>query len=330
MTDDELDALIDTTRLQVEAEIVAERACVQPDFAAMVARARERNPEVVSDAWLSDADRLAPIVELSEADAAVADAGFDALIHDARELAERDVAARRQAAIPAFARPAKPRRTRWLPHIGLAAALLLLAFALPTLLERFVDAARSEATTGNQAEFRKRESEPLRARPRGEPIRSTPSPQEAVVVPEPEPSEPPEPPPLPEPAPEPIEERKPSKAEQILALDQEAQRRWEQGELEAAAEAYRAIVKLAGRSRHADLAYGDLFTLARQQGDEAGEVALWREYLDEFPKGRFADDARAGLCRRAADEQLQGCWQAYLDDFPSGVHRRSAERALEP
>ncbi len=47
-----------------------------------------------------------------------------------------------------------------------------------------------------------------------------------------------------------------------------------------------------------------------------------------FPRGRYADDARAGLCRRAASDERDACWQQYLTDFPAGVHRPQAERAL--
>ena len=81
-------------------------------------------------------------------------------------------------------------------------------------------------------------------------------------------------------------------------------------------------------SRAADLSYGDLFTLARQRSGPAQEQALWREYLAAFPRGRYADDARAGLCRRAEPDERAACWQQYLTDFPAGVHRPQAERAL--
>jgi hypothetical protein len=147
----------------------------------------------------------------------------------------------------------------------------------------------------------------------------------------------PMPPPQPEAQPETQPETQPhadtaktrSLDERVAALDDEAQRQWAAGELEAAEEAFRAIIKLAGRNRHADLAYGDLFTLTHQRKDDQAELELWREYLRRFPKGRFADDARAGLCRRGPEAERTSCWQAYLRDFPDGVHRRSAERALE-
>jgi len=44
-----------------------------------------------------------------------------------------------------------------------------------------------------------------------------------------------------------------------------------------------------------------------------------------FPEGRFADDARAGLCRRDASDR-PACWRAYLEAFPEGSYRAQAER----
>lgn len=113
-------------------------------------------------------------------------------------------------------------------------------------------------------------------------------------------------------------------------LDAEAHAAWRRGDLAAAESAFRAIVTRAGRGKLADLAYGDLFTLARQKKAPAREVALWREYLRTFPRGRFADDARAGLCRRAAEgDERRACWDAYLQAMPEGAHRGQARRELE-
>lgn len=92
---------------------------------------------------------------------------------------------------------------------------------------------------------------------------------------------------------------------------------------------FRRLAKRAGSARLGDLAYGDLFTLARQTRSPRKEVELWREYLGHFPRGRFADDARAVLCRRAGAEAQARCWQRYLDDMPKGAHRTQAQRVID-
>lgn len=352
MSDDQLERWIGEARERIETDIASERIRVVPDFAAMVALAHERAPQDVPSAWVSEAELLAPVVDLRtrESEALLPEDDLDALLGEARELAEHDVAARRLGPIPSFV-PAPalglhpPQallggRGRTLVTIGLvAAALIGLAFALPSLFDRFVDAARSEATNKNQAEFQDRGEGPESAElapPRMERSDSSAAHGEAIAVPEASAS-PAELDALPEPAPRARTKSDaanapalagPSLDERVAALDDEAQRRWAAGELEAAEEAFRAIIKLAGKRRHADLAYGDLFTLTRQRKDEAAELALWREYLERFPQGRFADDARAGVCRRGPTDAREACWQAYLNDFPSGVHRRAAERAL--
>lgn len=339
MTEDELDLMLTDVRVQIAADIEDERGSVVPDFAAMIAAAHQHDPEHLPIAWLHEAEALAPVVDLRAREpefARVADERLDALIGEARVAAERDVADRRLAAIPAFAPPlgvVQPRR--WV-MLTIAAAVVGLAVALPRLLDRSVDAARSEATNKNQAEFQDRlrggiEAEPV---PRMERVDRGDESGEAINMTDIHKGTP-----LPDP-PRAIEReadadadapaRARSLAERVAALDDEAQRLWAAGELEAAEEVFRTILELAGRSRPADLAYGDLFTLTHQRKDEAAELALWREYLREFPSGRFADDARAGVCRRGPADERVSCWQAYLDDFPTGVHRRTAERGLAP
>lgn len=104
---------------------------------------------------------------------------------------------------------------------------------------------------------------------------------------------------------------------------------WRAGDLPEAERQFRRLAKRAGTGRLGDLAYGDLFTLARQRKEPGKEAKLWREYLRRFPRGRFADDARAGLCRRASGDAQLECWERYLKDVPDGAHRAQARRALE-
>ncbi|MCA9634570.1 MAG: hypothetical protein KC420_00860 [Myxococcales bacterium] len=69
--------------------------------------------------------------------------------------------------------------------------------------------------------------------------------------------------------------------------------------------------------------------MTRQLHGRAREAAVWEEYLRRFPRGRYADDARAGLCRRADDADASECWRRYLEAFPRGTHRAEAERSSE-
>ena len=119
-----------------------------------------------------------------------------------------------------------------------------------------------------------------------------------------------------------------SRVERLRELDAEAQSLWRAGDLAGAQSLFEQIVDQGGRSASAELAYGDLFTLARQRGELSLETSLWRGYLRRFPRGQHADDASAGLCRRKADEAAGLCWEDYLKRFATGAHRQQAEKAL--
>ncbi len=342
----DLDDMIADVRTSLELEIARERRMIAPDFAALVEAARERDPELVSEAAVLEAGEFAPIVELgAEVERRRGDGSsdeLDAWIADARVAAEADVAARRLAGVPPLpsSAPAPEPRRGWATALAIAAVLASLAIAVPRLLDAFVDGNYQEAeSSANQAEYVGPDAEPedgVRVRLlQPEPSPVEPISQRAVHRSEPPPSEEP-----PQPAPRvrarprrptPVTEEASAQArDRIAALDAEAQARWAEGDLAGAEGRFREIIEIAdaGHRRYADLAYGDLFTLARQRDDEAAEQALWKAYLRKFPHGRFADDARAGLCRRAATAEREACWRAYLDDFPQGVHTRTAERAL--
>ena len=129
----------------------------------------------------------------------------------------------------------------------------------------------------------------------------------------------------PRPTPAPAAPAAPDAEDPLAALDREAQARWQAGDLRGAADRFREVIARAPGSRAAETAYGDLFALERRLGGDA--VGLWRAYLREFPTGRYADDARAGICRREPAEQRPACWDAYLADHPAGAHRREAEQS---
>lgn len=113
---------------------------------------------------------------------------------------------------------------------------------------------------------------------------------------------------------------------ELAALDAEAYALLKAGDRERARERFRHIVRVGGRSEYAELAFGELFALARRGGGQQDLAKLWRAYLRRFPLGRYSDDARAGLCRRAKPSEREQCWTDYLAKHPRGAARAEAER----
>jgi hypothetical protein len=313
----------------LDAQIAAARPA--PDFAAMLARARALDPDAVP----ADPPPLAPVIPLGRADDdADALAPFTAAL---RGELDAKIAERRMASIPPLAAPGRKRTLAVALGVAFAAAAaVLLVLLLP---ERLGGGGGSSGVAANadvepsgaqRTEPAGRPEEHVRTDIRTVPVEPpAPGPELEVapVVDQPQP----------EPAhargrrprasaPKDMPERSPAPAGP--SLEDEAQALWERGELAAAERKYREIVDLAGIGLRAELAYGDIFALARQIRGPEGQAAAWREYLDKFPSGRFADDARAGLCRRAAADERAACWQDYLDRHPRGSHRKQAEAAL--
>lgn len=110
-----------------------------------------------------------------------------------------------------------------------------------------------------------------------------------------------------------------------LELDRRAREAWRRGELAEARRLLGELTRSGADAERVELAFGDLFVLARQAGDRPGQEAAWRAYLARFPRGNFAEDASAGLCRGAAD---RACWAAHLAAWPEGNHAGEARRAL--
>ena len=109
------------------------------------------------------------------------------------------------------------------------------------------------------------------------------------------------------------------------ALDRAARAAWQRGDLDAARALFAALVASEAERGRIELAFGDLMVLARQAGDAAELRATRRAYLRRFPRGIYADDAEAGLCRAEATTE---CWQGYLERWPGGAHADEARRAL--
>lgn len=279
-----------------------------PDLADVFAR-MDRGPGVPMAAAIEDERADDHVIPLARA-RALAHAMPGALAPFAAALRTRiedDLRERRLTAIPDLARP--PTRLRLvLAALATAIAAALLLSVVPLAAERddqrdavTVDAAaRSSAARIEARPWRAMASsiEPRRvARPR----RDAP-----VAVRAPDPPRPPAP--------------------TLAALEASAEQRWRAGDLAGAEQALRRIVA-RDRGGRAELAYADLFALARQRGGRRAELALWREYLGRFARGRFADDARAGICRV---EGSTACWAAYLREHPRGSHRDEATRRLAP
>lgn len=115
----------------------------------------------------------------------------------------------------------------------------------------------------------------------------------------------------------------------LARLDQRAADALASGDLAEADDLLARLIRGGGKDRLVEAAYGDRFAIAHRLHSAAAQRRLWRSYLERFPAGRFAQDARAGLCRRAPKDS-RGCWQRYLEDYPSGAYRAQAERALRP
>ncbi len=310
-------AWIDGARDALERRI--EATCAQPDFLDMVTRAHALDPQIVPEQMVADADGLAPVADIDdEGGPARQEAALDAWLGDVRAAVERRVDERSESPPPQLQRPARDRRALWWLG-GAVAAALALALGLGPLMravsegtaepsEQAVHLRDAVGTTGSVEHI-----EP--APPRMETRPSVP--REAVVHPPAEVED--------EAGDTGTEPRRGAKREDRLAsLAERAQVHWRAGRREQAQRLFAKIVAEGGRSRAVEMAYADLFTLAHQAGDGGAQRRWWRGYLRRFSRGRFADDARAGLCRTAPSADREACWSNYLQDFPRGSFRAEA------
>jgi hypothetical protein len=287
-----------------------------PDLADVLARARAMDPAAVPADWddlARDDVGVVPLARKRALQHDVPDPMVGVFAAALRGQVEQGLHERQLAAIPEAPQLPRRRRVAVVAAVALMAAALVAWFAGPQLLAQLAPAPRQDDSAA-QTVVPDEDVEPWsRREPR--PV----VPRAPVVAPTPEVT----PEVVPEVVvPEPI--RRPTA--DLDAIEREALTAWRAGDL---AEAERLLLRIAksGRSGRAELAYGDLFSIARQRRGTAGQVAMWRAYLERFPRGRFADDARGGVCRRADDAAVaRTCWADYLRRHPGGAHVAEAKR----
>lgn len=321
-------AMLDGWLTEVRAELDDVPTPPPAGLADVFARAQRIDPSLVLP--IDEAERLDAIDD-DALDRVASIGSLDTLIAGARAVlgAEADAMERRGAPLPSVVVPARSGRSRWIATaaiVGAMAAGLVLAIVawrgdrLDDGTSREYSGANQTATVQESEQAASREV--IEARPRV--IAPAPAVPEVVVEPEPEV--------VVEPAPEVPTVRTPrpvaSVDDRLAALDAEARAAWARGDRSGAQAAFESMVRIGGTRAIVDLAFGDLFELARQRGDSAAETKLWARYVRRFPSGRYVDEARAGLCRRAEGEAKAQCWRAYLEDRPRGTYRDQARAAL--
>lgn len=134
--------------------------------------------------------------------------------------------------------------------------------------------------------------------------------------------------------PSPVPPEKPPKApvktspeDELRRLERRAQKAWKNDDLAQAAQLYHQIIGLDASGQFSEPAWGDLMLLAQEGRTALDKRQIWRGYLEQFPQGRFADDARAGLCR-SAPLAAKRCWSGYLKKHPDGAYRAEAQQQL--
>lgn len=301
---------------------------IPADFAAALARAHELAPDRVA-ASIGVDDPAVIDIRGGDRGTPAAEAALDGIVGETRASVLRMVGELRMRSIPQAPLPARRHGAqRWIIGAALAAAAVVATIGG----YRFVELARerqasvpadqafhidaSGQTDGSVVEIAPAPT-PVAPKPKSTPSLG-PAPLERTIAAPPGES------------PKSIVRRaagldRSGRDDKLRVLSAEAHGLWKQGDVRGAEKGFEAITKEGGGGVQVELAWADLFSLARQSGDAARRTARWSAYLAAFPRGRFADDARAGLCRASKEAK---CWSAYLRDMPKGSYRAEAESAL--
>ena len=285
------------------------------DLADVIARARAIDPDAVPEG-------LHAVDEDDEDQPEQLDPMLPSFAAALRDTVEGDVRERamQPAAPPKFEQPRSSRR--------LAVALIAVAAAVVgavSLAQLQQSPAILEAERGPGSLAAKSVEQVLRDDQWTRGV-SPPTPQ-MRTRPEPAPPPQPEEEVVPEES-EPVAQEPPKPTASLDQLEREAAEAWRAGQLGLAESKLRKIIARAGRGPKAELAYGDLFAITKQRGGSVQQSSAWKQYLARFPQGRFADDARAGLCMRTSNEAASRCWSDYLKQHPKGTHAARARREL--
>jgi hypothetical protein len=318
--DPELDAFVAEAIGALDREM-GSRA-VARSFGDVLVRAHRLDQQRVPASALEEERRLRQVIELrphrESAEVAVSERALDDLITDARIALETEIGEARPS--EARLQPPMPRhnRGRWIglaAGLAMAAAVMLVAINVTTSSLQERTEPRNQAFSISDVEQKAEKSLERRPAPR---VPAEPAPEPEAVEEEPEAQEPRA---RSKPAP-------PSLHDRLRVLDDKAQELWRAGSVDAAERTFEQLIELADGDRYAELAYADLFTIAHRKGDTVRQAKLWREYLGGFPAGRYADDARAGLCRQASGDAKAACWADYLQKMPRGSYRDEATRMI--
>lgn len=307
-----------TAALAGSVEARLRRSPARPDLADVLARARAIDEAAIPEGILATIDDVGEDDEDDRPDPGLA--SFAAAM---RVKVERGVRDRELDAVPAPPRPALSRTIAAGAVLAVAAAVLLLwgwSRFQPTVLDPSGEhdpmGAAGAAVDTDDASRPFEDAHPPRVEPAPAPM------PDVAVEPEPAPTEAIEPAPTAAPA----TGARAKEAPPLDELEARARERWAAGDLDGAELLFRRVIRRAKKGSRAELAYGDLFAIAKQRGGRDALADAWREYLNEFPRGRYADDARAGLCRRADDDKEPACWDDYLAEHPGGAHAAEARR----